>query len=77
MAQTRAGSKALRQILGFVVALAGYSPTPADEMILESAKQPVSEPVKEEKWIEGSSGCVCGTKNAYHSMSCPARGSAS
>lgn len=32
MAQTRAGSKALRQILGFVVALAGYNPTPAEEM---------------------------------------------
>jgi len=33
MAQTRAGSKALRQIFGFVVALAGYNPTPAEEMI--------------------------------------------
>lgn len=32
MAQTRAGSKALRQNLGFVVALAGYSPTPVEEM---------------------------------------------
>lgn len=32
MAQTRAGSKALRQMFGFVVALAGYSPTPAEEM---------------------------------------------
>lgn len=32
MAQTRAGSKALRQILGFVVALAGYEATPAEEM---------------------------------------------
>lgn len=32
MAQTRAGSKALRQILGFVVALAGYSPTPQEEI---------------------------------------------
>lgn len=32
MAQTRAGSKALRQILGFVVALAGYNPTPYEEM---------------------------------------------
>lgn len=32
MAQTRAGSKALRQILGFVVALAGYNPTPIEEM---------------------------------------------
>jgi hypothetical protein len=32
MAQTRAGSKALRQNLGFVVALAGFSATPAEEM---------------------------------------------
>lgn len=32
MAQTRAGSKALRQIFGFVVALAGYEATPAEEM---------------------------------------------
>lgn len=36
MAQTRAGAKALRQIFGFVVALAGYSPTPAEEMIQEA-----------------------------------------
>lgn len=35
MAQTRAGSKALRQILGFVVALAGYNPSPLEEMIGE------------------------------------------
>jgi hypothetical protein len=35
MAQTRAGAKALRQILGFVVAMAGYNPTPAEEMIKE------------------------------------------
>lgn len=41
MAQTRAGSKALRQILGFVVALAGYNPTPAEEMIVEEPKVPV------------------------------------
>jgi len=32
MAQTRATSKALRQPLGFVMALAGFDPTPADEM---------------------------------------------
>lgn len=32
MAQTRATSKALRQPLGFVVSLAGYNPTPAEEM---------------------------------------------
>ena len=33
MAQTRAGAKALRMPLGFVMQLAGYSPTPADEMV--------------------------------------------
>lgn len=32
MAQTRAMSKALRMPLGFIVVLAGYDPTPADEM---------------------------------------------
>ena len=33
MAQTRAASKALRMIFSFVVVLAGYSPTSAEEMI--------------------------------------------
>ena len=49
MAQTRAGSKALRQILGFVVALAGYSPTPSEEMEetpVKSQTAPVKETVK-------------------------------
>ena len=32
MAQTRAASKALRMVLGFVVSLAGFDPTPAEEM---------------------------------------------
>ena len=32
MAQTRASAKALRQILGWVAVLAGYKPTPAEEM---------------------------------------------
>ena len=32
MAQTRAGSKALRNVLAWVVVLAGYKPTPAEEM---------------------------------------------
>ncbi len=32
MAQTRATSRALRQPLGFVMKLAGFSPTPAEEM---------------------------------------------
>ena len=33
MAQTRAGSKALKNVLSWVIVLAGYSPTPAEEMI--------------------------------------------
>lgn len=32
MAQTRASSKALRQVLAWVVVLAGFKPTPAEEM---------------------------------------------
>lgn len=32
MAQTRATSRALRSVLAFVMVLAGYSPTPAEEM---------------------------------------------
>ena len=43
MAQTRAGSKALRQVLGFVVALSGYNPTPAEEMegeVIETKPEP-------------------------------------
>lgn len=37
MAQTRAGSKALRMPLGFIMALAGYEATPADEMPREAS----------------------------------------
>lgn len=39
MAQTRAGAKALRQILGFVAAIAGFNPTPAEEMVKEDNGQ--------------------------------------
>ncbi len=35
MAQTRAAGKVLRLLLGWVVTLAGYEPTPAEEMISE------------------------------------------
>lgn len=78
MAQTRAGSKALRQILGFVAAMAGYSPTPAEEI------------VKEEPWLEGKvevpsiikeaektfgvntvDNCTCQSQGKYHKNTCP------
>jgi hypothetical protein len=44
MAQTRATSKALRLPLGFIVVLAGYNPTPAEEM---SPHQPASDPAED------------------------------
>lgn len=39
MAQTRAGSKALRNRLAWVVVLAGYAGTPAEEMIQEKVSE--------------------------------------
>ena len=39
MAQTRATSKALRQPLGFVMQLAGFNPTPAEEMPPSSSRR--------------------------------------
>lgn len=74
MAQTRAGSKALRQILGFVVALAGYSPTPSDEMIVGEVKE-VREELDDWKGsneVEGKE-CTCGTNGKFHKLDCPAR----
>jgi hypothetical protein len=44
MAQTRATSKALRQPLGFVVSMAGYESTPAEEMPVEGFASPASGP---------------------------------
>ena len=44
MAQTRATSKALRQPLGFVVTLAGFDPTPAEEMPREPIQDQVVNP---------------------------------
>jgi hypothetical protein len=44
MAQTRACAKALRNVLAWVVVLAGYAPTPAEEMDGETATPSVSSP---------------------------------
>ena len=40
MAQTRATSKALRMPLGFIVELAGFNPTPAEEMPRDEYREP-------------------------------------
>ena len=50
MAQTRATSKALRQPLGFVVSLAGFDPTPAEEMPRDGAGMSSGAP---ERRVEG------------------------
>jgi hypothetical protein len=43
MAQTRAISKAIKGVLGFVVVMAGYSDTPADEMPREPKRRATSQ----------------------------------
>ena len=50
MAQTRACAKALRNVLAWVVVLAGYRPTPAEEMQGGVAEKPaLKEPQKKDK----------------------------
>lgn len=53
MAQTRATVRALRQVLGFIMPLAGYSATPADEMTRE---RPVID--AEPEFVDRSTGEV-------------------
>ena len=48
MAQTRATSKALRQPLGFVMQLAGFNPTPAEEMPQQPRSRGVPPPTMED-----------------------------
>ncbi len=54
MAQTRAAAKALRNVLAWVVVLAGYKPTPAEEMQAPESDEPIEaefteDPKKEEE----------------------------
>ncbi len=44
MAQTRACAKSLRNVLAWVVVLAGYKPTPAEEMTGQDHRAPIQEP---------------------------------
>ena len=52
MAQTRAGAKALRNVLAWVVVLAGYRPTPAEELPASPAQGVKAKPALP----QGSSG---------------------
>jgi hypothetical protein len=59
MAQTRACAKALRMRVGFIVTLAGFEPTPAEEMPdppaparARAAAKPPAPPIAEQRWQE-------------------------
>lgn len=87
MAQTRAGSKALRQILGFVVALAGYNPTPAEEITGDEFKtsavnnngndyvrEPYDNGHAPQHGITEPRKCsICSAVGKYHKPGCPNR----
>lgn len=69
MAQTRSAAKAFRNILSWVVVLAGYSPTPMEEIGAE-----VEESIKEQKTTvqEVNGKCTfCGATGKYHAPNCP------
>lgn len=76
MAQTRACAKVLRNVLAWVVVLAGYAPTPAEEMVGEETAQYVQPPQRKSEPVVVSAPagnaapgsktfpCVqCGSKN--------------
>jgi hypothetical protein len=70
MAQTRSAAKALRQILAWVVVLAGYKPTPVEEIGAEIEEGMADQEIKHQS--NGKERCPnCGSVNQYHSSSCP------
>ncbi len=82
MAQTRAGSKALRNVLAWVAVLAGYKPTPAEEivdMIVEKKEDaqttPVTTPTPREAQVVASTGqCPeCHAPAGKHATNCSKR----
>ena len=58
MAQTRACAKALRNVLAWVVVLAGYAPTPAEEMESETAQPTVGTPRRKSQTVEVDSATI-------------------
>lgn len=62
MAQTRACAKALRNVLAWVVVLAGYKPTPAEEINGEEETIDVNK--------DNGKCSECGAVGKYHSPNC-------
>ncbi len=77
MAQTRAGAKGLRNVLAWVAVLAGYKPTPAEELIHNGKKynsSPASLSNGKAKYPYQPTAlkCVhCGTTGKFHASGCP------
>jgi hypothetical protein len=74
MAQTRANSKALASALRWVVVLAGYSPTPADEMIQEKQATEAQAPQREATEQDSRMECPLHPGN-YHTKRSNEQGS--
>jgi len=69
MAQTRASAKAFRQILSWVVVLAGYNPTPMEEIGTEVQEAIVKE---ETQKVSSENVCpICHATGKYHAPTCP------
>jgi len=65
MAQTRACAKALRNVLAWVAVLAGFAPTPAEEINGEETEDKA-------KVFTGNGKCpYCGAVGKYHRPDCP------
>lgn len=54
MAQTRATGKAYRNLIGWVMKLAGYEGTPSEEMVKAGEKVP--SPISQEEMVDGPDG---------------------
>jgi hypothetical protein len=74
MAQTRASAKAFRQILSWVVVLAGYNPTPAEEIGIEVEESIQEQNTPEVSEVNGKEVCpYCKATGKYHALTCPNR----
>lgn len=62
MAQTRACAKALRNVLAWVVVLAGFKPTPAEEMVIDREDNYPSKPAAKTEAAPMPTNDVPGTK---------------
>ena len=76
MAQTRANAKVLRNVLSWVAVLAGYRPTPAEEMEAVGAKAVDAEVVEKRKAKGRAAGTAPAPAPPSEDEQCPFCGSA-